>query len=80
MWQKIKDALNSSLLWVISALAAAFYFWNKMKMTQTKLEETKADATIKTDRAKVEQADIDGDSAIKRYNELRDRYKPTDVQ
>lgn len=74
MWQKIKDTLNNSIMWLLFLLGCVFFFWKKEQDLENKLEETKASDEIKNAKEEIQQADAAADSSKQSYVELRDEY------
>lgn len=74
MIQKIKDALNNSLTWLLFLVGCIFLLWKKEKHMEDQLREQKFDSSIK--ETKDEQAKIDGDAALDAaaYAKLRADY------
>lgn len=74
MIQKLKDTLNSTITWFLVLLAALLYFWKKEKDLEYKLEETKANDEVKSDKEAVAQADQQAATSTDDYQSLRDAY------
>lgn len=74
MIQKIKDALNSSVLWLVFLLSCIAYFWRKEKDAEYELAEEKAAGKVKDDEEAQSQADHAAGNAVDDYKSLRDDY------
>ena len=74
MISKLKTFLDNSYVWLIALLGAVFFFWRKEQDLETKLAETKADATIQQDKDKITQADYSAAAADLTYEQLRSQY------
>lgn len=75
MWEKVKTALNSSILWLVALIAAVAILWGKLRSTQDKLEENKADEKIKDEKEAVVHADDNATSAEQHFEDLSRLYK-----
>lgn len=74
MIQKIKDALNNSLTWLLFLVGCVLLLWKKEKSLEFELEQEKANETIKDDTKAVAQADSAANASTGSYEQLRSEY------
>lgn len=74
MYQKLKDALNNSLTWLLFLVGCVLLLWKKEKSLEFELEQEKVNETIKDDTKAVAQADSAANASTGSYEQLRSEY------
>lgn len=74
MIDRIKAALNNTIWWFIALFGGLAYFWVKTRNLEDKLEEEKADATLKVEKVAVHDADVQSDVSREHYADIRKRF------
>lgn len=80
MLQTIKNALNSSIVWVLALLAGILFLWRREEDLERQLEEEKGNATIKTEQEAVVKDDESAATSVADFLKLRDDYNAANVQ
>lgn len=75
MWQKFKDALNSSVSWLLFLVGCVLFLWKKERDLQNELAETKAEKEVQGAGEAVKDADNDADTTQLNFEQLSEQYK-----